>query len=760
MNVVKPSSFADANIDEVVEKLTTDEAISLIAGMGFWWTASVPRLGIPSIKVSDGPNGVRGGHFFNGTPANCIPCATALGATWDTELVREIASKLLASETKQRAASVLLAPTCNIQRSPLGGRSFESFAEDPHLSGVLASAYINGLQSGGVAACIKHFVANDQEHDRQGADSIVSDRALREIYLYPFMLAEKEARPLCYMTSYNKLNGTHCSENPTLIKDILRGEWKSQAMVMSDWFGVYSVSESINASLDLEMPGPQKWRTQEKVNRTIQAHKVTVRTVKERAAAVLKLVKQLCKTNPEVIDTYMMLPRLDAELVAGDGQPGLIVTFYSHDENDNPIAQPVTSLHATETNLFLADANIGPLTPRFTARLKAKLLPREKTAKYAFGLTVSGRARLYINGEIVVDNWTRQRRGNAFFGTGTVEETAEIVLEAGKSYDVEVEYRNVRGPADGDEDETTVDLSPAVRLGGAEVLHPQNALQEAADIAKDADVAIVVIGLNNDWETEGYDRSHLELPGLTNELVSKVAAANPRTVVVCQSGSAVTMPWVDSVPGLIHAWYGGNENGNAIADVLFGKVNPSGKMSMTFPKRLEDVPSYGHFGSENGKVRYAENLYVGYKHYQHRKIEPLFPFGYGLSYTTFSYGQASISVPTPGPDFSVTATVPVTNTGKRVGSEAVQLYVSLPQGYLSHPLAQLRAFHKVKDLAPGATEEVKLVLDKYAVSYWDDVVNCWRADKGTYTVRIGGSSDNTPAEATFVLERSFEWSGL
>ncbi|KAG8943853.1 hypothetical protein FRC04_002476 [Tulasnella sp. 424] len=842
------ASFANADVQDIVDKLTTEEAISLISGVGFWWTAAVPRLGVPSIKVSDGPNGVRGGFFFNGTPANCIPCATALGATWDTELVSEIASNLLAPEVKQRASSVLLAPTCNIQRS------FESFAEDPHLSGHMAAAYINGLQSGGVAACIKHFVANDQEDERMGSDSILSDRALREVYLYPFMLAEKLAKPLSYMTSYNKLNGTHCSENTNLLQSILRGEWKSEAMVMSDWFGVYGLAPSINAGVDLEMPGDNKWRTDEKVQRCISAKKITVRTIKERAASVLNLVKHLSKTNAEVIDGdgketyekkdadsalmrrvaaesivllkntsnilpikpadsgikkiaiigpnakatvasgggsasmrnayvvspfdgivaglpegvevkyhegcsgYMLQPRLDTQLKTDSGKSGWTCTVYSHDEQDNFIDKPVESIHVTETNVFLVDAVFEGLTTRYTAKCKGKLIPREKDERFRFGLAVLGRAKLYVDGKLVIDNWTRQKRGRTFFGNGTPEEHGEVDLKAGVAHDIEIEFRNIRGPADGDEAETVVSLGPGFRLGGAEVLSEQS-VDEAAAIAKDADLAIVVVGLNGDWETEGYDRSTLELPGRTNELVAKVAAANPKTIVVNQSGSAVTMPWVDQVPGLVHAWYLGNETGNAIADVLFGKVNPAGKMSMTFPKRLEDVPTYGHFSPQNGKVRYGEDLYVGYKSYHHRNITPLFPFGYGLSYTTFKYGEAKVSVSSSG-DFSATVTVSVTNTGSVAGSEAVQVYVSLPTGQLSHPQQQLKAFKKVKDLAPGKTEEVEFTLDKYAVSYWDDIIHRWRADKGTYTVRVGKSAAEVESEATFEVAKAFEWNGL
>ncbi|KAG8903492.1 hypothetical protein FRC01_009180 [Tulasnella sp. 417] len=433
---------------------------------------------------------------------------------------------------------------------------------------------------------------------------------------------------------------------------------------------------------------------------------------------------------------YMMQPRLDTQLTTETGEPGWVCSIYSHDDQDNIVDTLVNSIRVTETNNFLVDPFFAAAGPRFTAKFKGKLIPREKDEQFRFGLTVHGRAKLYVDGKLVIDNWTRQIRGNTFFGKGTPEKHGEIDLKAGVAHEIEVEFRNIRGPADGDEDESLVDI-PGLRLGGAEVL-PEQSVGEAAAIAKDADLAIVVVGLNGDWETEGYDRTQLELPGRINELVAKIAAVNSKTVVINQSGSAVTMPWVDQVAGLVHAWYLGNETGNAIADVLLGKVNPSGKMSMTFPKRLEDVPSYCTIWN----------------------ITPLFPFGYGLSYTSFEYGEAKVSVPSSSNDFSITVTVSVTNTGSVAGSEAVQVYVSLPKGQLTHPPQQLKAFKKVKNLAPGKTEEVQFTLDKYAVSYWDDIIHRWRADKGTYTVLVGRSAAEVERETTFEVEKSFEWNGL
>jgi len=392
--------------------------------------------------------------------------------------------------------------------------------------------------------------------------------------------------------------------------------------------------------------------------------------------------------------------------------------------------------------------------------LHGRLLPRaEGIRQFEFGLIVAGRAKLYVDGKLVIDNWTKQKQGQAFFGTGTVEERGVIDVKPGKSPEILVEFSNITGPRDGDNGGQII--QPAVRIGGQDVNDPEKMMEDAVRIAKEADVAVVVVGLNADWETEGYDRTTLDLPAGSNELVAEVAAANKKTVVVTQSGSAITMPWVDSVPGLVHAWYLGNETGNAIADVLFGKVNPSGKLSLTFPRRLEDVPSYGHFGSENGKVRYGEDLFVGYKHYLYTKTPTLFPFGYGLSYTTFDYSSLSVSKPSgSGADFKVTVSLTVTNSGKVAGSEIVQIYTSIPKtSVLTQVPRALKGFRKVT-LAPGAKTTVEVTLDKYAVSYWEERLDCWLAEAGEYTVYAAASSEDVRATATFTIDEEFEWNGL
>ncbi|EJT97240.1 beta-glucosidase [Dacryopinax primogenitus] len=850
-----PSDFANADITSLVNQLNTEEAIALTTGVGNWFTAPIPRLDIPGINVTDGPNGARGRKYFLGTPAKCLPCATALAATWDPELIGDVAALILAPECKLKSASVLLGPTVNIQRNPLGGRSFESFSEDSWLSGCMAAEYVKRLQGEGVSACIKHFVGNEQEQERKGSDSLISPRALREIYLYPFMLAQKRAQPWSYMTAYNRINGTHCSEHPWLLTNVLREEWGFDGCVMSDWHGTYGVPEAYHAGLDLEMPGTDGWRTASKVIRSIEATKLTLPIVKERARAVLKLVQRCAKGAPEILDgdqqertrdtdaektlmrkvagsaivllknegnvlplekskiktlaiigpsakaayfagggsaslkaSYVVTPYegilaalpeevkvvyaegcqghrrapplTGRELITEDGRAGLNATFYHKRDSEGNYSAAVEHFLLDNTDTLLNDSDIFFSADEWYLVLWGKLRAQERKTTFRFGLSVAGRAKLFVDDKLVVDNWTWQRRGDSFFGDGTEEEMGNFEMLSGKAYDIRLEYSNLTGPAEGDE-KGVPNPHAGMRLGGYPLLDEEQGISEAVALAKEADAVVVVVGLNGEWESEGYDRKTLNLPRRTNDLVAAVAKANPSAVVVTQSGSAFTMPWVDSVNALLHTWYLGNETGNAIADVLFGKVNPSGKMSLTFPKRIEDVPSYLNYGNQNGRVKYAEDLFVGYKHYHARRIEPLFPFGFGLSYTAFKYSGLQISPPSScDASFTASVTLTVTNTGKLPGSEVVQLYIAMPSGNLIHPHLALKGFTKLHDIPVGKEATATLMLDKYAVSYFDDVAGKWKVDAGQYTVFVGSSSSHLPLTAVLPLKKLFTWSGL
>ncbi|KAI0373363.1 glycoside hydrolase family 3 protein [Pilatotrama ljubarskyi] len=850
-------TFLDASIPELVKQLTTDEKIKLLSGPNWWNTNAIERLAIPAVRMSDGPNGVRGSSHFVSTPAQCLPCATSMASTFDPDLLFEV-GKFLGEEAKIKSSVILLAPTCNIQRNPLGGRAFESFSEDPHLSGAMSAAYVNGLQSQGVASTIKHFVANDQEHERTAAESVMSDRALREVYLYPFMLAQKKAGPWAFMTSYGRINGVHCAENPTLLKDILRKEWGFNGIVISDWFGTYSVDLAINAGMDLEMPGPPRWRTPLLVNHMLSCQKVLPSMLDERAFDILSFVQRQARRNPGVVFgdgkertrdspegrafcrrlaaegmvvlkneqnvlpvkvgpktkrialigpnmkervisgggsaalkasyvvtpyvgivqnapegvefvyevgcyAYKYTPTLETHLETPSGQPGWQCTFYNHDAAGNPTGSPVAEFILQDTRVKLNDFLPEGLTDTWTIKLRGSL-SMDKTAEYELGLTVAGRAKLFVNGKLTIDNWTKQRPGDFFYGQGTVEELGTISLTAGKPVDILVEYTNTKPPEGPEADRSQPALMRGVRLGGCEKIDPNDALAAAEKLAAASDVAIVVVGLSPDWESEGFDRPTLDMPGRQNELISRVAKANPNTVVCIQAGSAIAMPWVNDVNGIVQAWYAGNETGNALADVLFGAINPSGRLPLTLPVRVQDIPSYPNFRSENGQIHYREDLFVGYKGYEARGVKPLFPFGFGLSYTDFALSDLHLERSAGGlvtaDSFSVQVRARVTNTGSLTGSEVVQVYVSLPDIGLTTPRLQLRGFAKARDLQPGKSTEVTITLDKYAVSFWDTRGQQWKAIPGAYGVHVGRSSQDIVLQGEYTLEAGFTWIGL
>ncbi|EGN92018.1 glycoside hydrolase family 3 protein [Serpula lacrymans var. lacrymans S7.3] len=854
-------SFLETPIDELVSKLKVDEKIALLGAPNWWNTNAIPRLKIPALKMSDGPNGVRGASHFLSTPAQCLPCETSMASTFDTELIHDV-GVFLAEEAKLKASVILLAPTCNIQRTPLGGRAFESFSEDPHLSGTLTAAYINGLQSRGVASAIKHFVANDQESERTAAESVMSDRALREIYLYPFMLAQKLSEPWSFMTAYGRLHGVHCSENPELLDGILRKEWGFDGIIMSDWYvafrhGVYGTDQSINAGLDLEMPGPPRWRTAFLIQHCLSSQKLKMPTLDERAHKMLTFIQKMARIHPDIVfgdgtersrdspemrkfcrklagdgmvllkntgnflpitptkvkkiavigpnakgnvisgggsaalkPTYVVtpwdglvqnapkgvdikyelgcyahkyLPTLESYLKTPKGESGWVCAFFKHDAQGNPTEQ-VAEYVLQDTRIKLNDFLPAGLTPTWTIKLKG-LLTMDKTAAYELGLTVAGRAKLWIDGKLTIDNWTNQRPGDFFYGQGTVEEKATVNLKAGSPVELLVEYTNTVGASSEDDGVDKGNSQPAlmrgVRIGGAEKIDPDKAINDAIALAAKSDVVVFVGGLTPEWESEGFDRPTLDMPGRQNELIAKLGQANPNTVVCIQAGSAVAMPWVQHVNGIVQAWYSGNEVGNALADILYGDVNPSGKLSLTLPACMEDMPSYLNLQSENGQIHYREDLFVGYKHYQARNIKPLFPFGFGLSYTKFLLSNLSISAVTSHDEsFSVAVNATIANVGSVTGSGVVQLYITLPDIGLTTPSLQLKGFAKARDLAAGTSQTVKISLDKYAISYWNTPKKAWYANAGEYHVLVGTSSDDLPLKGSFKLKQTFSWSGL
>ncbi|CAI7596254.1 unnamed protein product [Penicillium pancosmium] len=815
------------DIDFIIENATLAEKSNLLAGHDFWHTTPLPDYNVPSIRMSDGPNGIRGTKFFNGVPAACLPCGTALGATWDTMLIQE-AGVLIGKEAKAKGASIWLGPTMNIQRSPLGGRGFESFAEDPHLSGMLAAAIIQGVQSEKVIATPKHFVCNDQEDHRRGLETIVTDRALREIYLKPFQLALAHSNPHAIMTAYNKLNGKLCSQSPELLQKTLREEWGFEGATISDWYGTYSTSESMAAGLDIEMPGPPQWRGR-LLSAAVSAMALPMHTVDARVRSVLQLVKRAseCEVSEEEIirntpEDRSILRRLASESIVllknedtvlpwaeiesvgvvgvhskaatycggGSAQlspyyvvtpmeglqkfvqkidycpgayghqlqpllgpfvksnPGITVTFYN-DPYNTPGRTALEVVEIADSSFQLLDYKPPGANMIFYASMTGSLTP-EKTAVWDFGVMCHGTAVLYINDKLVVDNATQQRAGGSFFGSGTVEELGFVELQKGTRYEFRLEWGNGRTSTLQRLGATTLSNGGA-RLGGCPRIDAKLAIDEAVQMARAQKHVVIFIGLNQEIESEGYDRTSMDLPGHTNVLIDAVLDANPNAIVVVQSGTPVAMPWASKAKAVIQAWYGGNELGNAIADVIFGKVNPSGKLPMTFPKAMQDNPAFLNFNANDGRVLYGEDIFVGYRFYEKMEKEPQFAFGHGLSYTTFELSDLEVS--------SSDVQLIVQNTGTRQGAEVVQVYVAPVQSYTCRPVKELKAFSKVA-LEPGEAKQVNIRLDRNATSYWSETQDAWVSQKGEYEIFVGTSSDRIMLTARFTQDRTVIWRGL
>lgn len=795
------------DIENLITQMTVEEKISMLAGKDLWHTVPVPRLGIPSIRVTDGPNGARGSEGSLAPRSVLIPVGIALGATWNTELVERV-GQLLGDETKIKGAHILLAPTVNIHRTPIAGRNFECFAEDPYLSGMIASAYVNGIQSKGVGACIKHFVCNDQEYQRNSMSSQVEERPLREIYLEPFRLAQQNAKPWSFMSGYNRVNGFFASENDHTLKDVLKGEWEFDGLVMSDWFGTYT-PQVPGGGLDLEMPGPARWMSAEVVRNALHAgdltedglddkvrrllltmervgafaspelqpdrsadlpeHRALVRETARETIVLLKNKDDILPLNVEKQKTiavigelarwpnlmgggssavsphyqvspfdgifryvderaevvhstgcfiHKSLPTPDLSVVTSEeGKPGLTLRLYDNlDFSGKPAFERGTTDRLAHG--WFDDSVPAVTQERFSAQMTGFFTPTQ-SGLHTLGLASMGQSKFMLDGETIIDNWTTS--------VPNAEQMVKMQLEAGRTYKLAVDFK-----WEGNR------VWRALRIGH---LPPQSAdpMGDAVALAKRADVVILLAGLTGDWEAEGYDRVNMDLPADQNELIKQVAAVNPNTIVVLNAGSPVTMPWIDSVAAVVEQWYNSQEAGNALADVLFGEVSPSGKLPTTFPKRLKDNPASINYPGENGEVLYGEGLFVGYRYYDAKDIDPLFPFGFGLSYTTFEYSNLKFSQTHFIEDQPIEVSVDVRNTGTRAGKEVVQLYVHDIKSALVRPEKELKAFAKV-DLAPGETKTVTLRLDRQSFWYYNPARNGWGVEPGDFEILVGASS--------------------
>ena len=819
-----PTETPSMSTDALLDQLTLAEQVSLLAGADFWCSVPIPRLKIPALKVSDGPAGVRGGGaLVGGTPTAAFPVGISLGASWNADLLREV-GVALAREAHDKGAGVLLAPTINLFRSTLNGRNFESYAEDPYLTGKLAAAYVQGLQSGGVAATVKHFVGNESEYQRNTISSDIPERALRELYLRPFEMVVKEAQPWAIMSSYNKVNGTYVSEQPRLLTGILRGEWGYDGLIMSDWGGTYSSGESLRAGLDLEMPGPSRARVG--LLEEAQTDPATREAVRRAALRVLHLIERTgtfaqprdvsaeAERGVEYEGTRALIRRAGAEgtvLLKNEGKllplpAGVTVAVIGPNANAAQVmgggsaqmnahrkVSPLEGLRAAlgeDRVTYAVGCDNDRFLPALDAAMKVEYLGAAgeviafeerqgseimwfslpegvdgqslrvrlsltldvpEDGEYDVGLFSAGRTRLSIDGHEALDNWTNWQPGSTYFSMGSDEVRSRLSLKAGPHQAV-IDFQ--ANPVTGG----LFNLN-ALRLGFRAPL-PHSAIAEAAKLAAQADYAVVCVGTNGEWETEGVDRAGLALPGQQNELVSAVLAANPRTIVLLQTGGPVRMPWLDGVPALLQGWFPGQEAGHAFADILTGRVDPGGRLPQTFPARLSDDPTHPEtpdvqYPGENGHVEYREGLYIGYRHVDQAGTQPLFPFGFGLSYTSFMLSDARLSAAELEPGGEIRVQVQVQNTGERAGQQVVQVYVRDTEARLERPHKELKAFGKVS-LEAGETKTVELPLEMRALAYFDDERLAWVADAGQFEVLIGTSSAELPFSLSLTL--TAEWS--
>ena len=801
-----------ADVERLVEAMTLDEKCSLTAGADLWYLPPVERLGIGALKVSDGPSGVRGDSLV-GRRSLSLPCGMAVGSTWNPELVGRL-GEVLAAEARSKGVHVVLGPTVCIPRTPLAGRTFESFSEDPLLTARLAVAYVQGVQGGGVGCCIKHYACNDQEHERMTISAEVSERALREIHLVAFEQAVREAGVWSVMTAYNKVNGVYCGEQPDLIGGILREEWGFDGVVMSDWFGTHSTAPAASAGLDLEMPGPAAWfgpslaaavraglvdeavvdgqvrhllGLMERVGilgrstspDELEEDDPERRALARRVAAegtVLLVNDGLLPLDPAAVASIAVIGPNAPQLAMGGGSsevtphrrrsmadalaerlPGAVVTsevgcriarglppidmrlvgagfmveYFDGAEAPTPSSAPVEAglVHAARIMW------IGPPRPGLEAgacavRIRGSFTP-DVSGAWRIGLESAGRSVLRLDGDVLVDN-TDPTRGSGFYGAGSEPVEVTVDLAAGHAYELAVEVwpRTATSPILG------------ARIG-ASPPDTGDEFERAVRAAAGADVAVVVVGSNGEWESEGHDRPDLSLPGRQRELVEAVVQANPRTIVVVNAGSPVEMPWAERAAAVLMAWYPGEEGADALADIVTGVSEPTGRLPITFPARVEDGPAgLGVEGERypgvEGRVVYGEDVLVGYRFFETARLAPLFAFGHGLSYGEIAYEDVTVT-----PERVV---VRLANRGTRRGTEVVQVYLRAPESRVRRPDRELVGFVKVA-VEAGQRETAEVELGAAAYRYWDVDTHGWRSDPGRYEVLVGSSSRDIRSSA-------------
>ncbi len=817
------TSDIEKRAEDLLKQMTLEEKVFLLGGYESDGMRSngIERLGIPKLNMANGPHGLGGideATFFGG--------GVSFGASWNPELIEEV-GKAIGAEARFADKHVMLGPTVNIHRLPIGGRNFESYSEDPFLTSQIAVAWIKGVQSQNVAACVKHYAGNEQEFERNGVNIEMDERTLREIHLPAFKAAVQEANTYSIMSSYNRFRGEFASENKYLLTDVLRNDFGFDGVVISDWDAVHSCVPSALAGLDIEMPGPpiyfgdslllavknnqipEKLIDQKVLNILkmelklglldepnkmpkgeigTDYHRSLSRKVTEQSVVLLKnesVLGQNSKILPldknKIKSIAILGPKADEASVGGGGSSEVFakdsisiieglehklgsdvkITFMNgiNFTTEFPAIESknlLTTVDGKEVNgltgvyynnvhlegesvLTRVDKdvnfdwgqgspdskiNVDGFSVRWTGKLKAT-----KEGMYKIGINSNDGSKLFVNGKLFVHNW-----GNH----GAKMRSAPLYMKKGESVDVMIEYFETGNSASM---KFEWELQTVAKYN-----------KKVLDIAKNADVVIVAAGLTKVFECEGFDRAGMDLPGAQNQMIKDVAKVNPNTIVILTNGTPVTMvDWIEDIPAVLEAFYPGQEEGNAIADILFGDVNPSGKLPVTFPKRMEDNPAFKYYPGVNSQLTYSEGIYVGYRYYDTKNVEPLFPFGFGLSYTTFEFGDLKLSKNSMGKEGEITMELIVKNTGKVAGDEVVQLYIHDVKSKIDRPEKELKGFKKVH-LMPGESKSVRFRIDKKALSYYDVKLKSWVVESGEFEVLVGNSSRNILLKEIFIVE--------
>ena len=824
-----PNASVEQRVQDLLGRLSLEEKAGFMAGKDMWFMKSVERLGIPSVQVTDCGHGVtvildEAGRYSG--CATCFPTAVAQAASWDRKLVYEIGSAI-AREARDLGSAILLAPMVNIHRTPLNGRNYETYSEDPFLAGTLASSFIKGVQSEHIGAVIKAMTANNQQTNQQNLNVEVSERALREIYLPAFRIPVLDANPWGVMTAYNGLNGYPTCASKHLISTILKQEWRYDGFVVSDWRSVKG-SESITAGLDIEMPGPGRFMAtkdilkavaqgnltenelNDRISRYLRAliksrlldrdhpklaaesnttrHRELARRAAEKSIILLKNNSGVLPLNRSTLSKLAVIgPNAEQARLGGGGSASVTACYaVSPLKGLKDYCGKAVSIEFVEgatmkgnlpvvdnQYLFTTDQgkmisglkgeyfdNTGLAGKPSCVRIDEKVdfswgwaAPCKEVGKsrysvrwsggirapvsgtYRIGVTChEGGFRLYVNGKMTINQWenTTNETFEAVFSRKS--ENVRIDMTEGATCDIRLEFRKWGN-------------KNAIRLEW-DVPGRQSPIEDAVRLAAESDAAIVFVGLSNLFEGGMNDREDIALPEGQDELIRAVARANANTIVVLIGGTPVAMPWLDDIPSVLEAYYPGQEGGNAIARVIFGDVNPSGKLPETFPKRLKDNPSHDFFPGQKRRVSYGEGIYVGYRHYDTKGIEPLFPFGHGLSYTEFEYSHLRIEQKRDG---RVRVTLDVRNSGKSAGAEVVQLYVRDLEASVERPDKELKAFAKTA-LLPGQTKQAALFLKRDAFAFFSPIQKRWIVEPGEFELLIGSSSRDIRLTDTITVE--------